>query len=321
MRTVLLRGRTRAATSGEVIGRAFARRTPQQTCGARRRLISGDGGHDPFKSTDPFALVQGQLNDLTGNIGELLRTAGDSPVLDAVATYFFQSGTRAKHFRPSVVLLVGRATAAHSDQQQDVANESQQRLAEIAEMIHTASLLHDDVIDESDERRGKASGNAAFGNKVAVLAGDFLLARASMTLARLRNTEVVEVVSLVIEELVQGELLQIRVGSGSADGLNPEELLQLYLRKNYLKTGSLIANAAKASAMLGEHSEEVCMSAYNYGRHLGLAFQLMDDALDFKASAEALVRPATLNLFSLVPALLNKASAWRKLLSPHLQRH
>ena len=73
--------------------------------------------------------------------------------------------------------------------------------------------------------------------------------------------------------------------------------------------------------MLGEHSEEVCMSAYNYGRHLGLAFQLMDDALDFKASAEALVRPATLNLFSLVPALLNKASAWRKLLSPHLQRH
>jgi geranylgeranyl pyrophosphate synthase len=189
---------------------------------------------------DPFKLVQNELSALTGNIEGLLKS--DSPVLEAAATYFFQ-GQQGKHFRPSVVLLMAQATAAHT-QQPVVANESQQRLAEISEMIHTASLLHDDVIDESDERRGKASGQAAFGNKVAVLAGDFLLARASMALARLRDTEVVEVVSLVIEELVEGELLQIRVGSGSKlgreEGLSQQELFQLYLRKNYLKTGSLI---------------------------------------------------------------------------------
>jgi geranylgeranyl pyrophosphate synthase len=197
---------------------------------------------------DPFKLVQNELSALTGNIEGLLKS--DSPVLEAAATYFFQ-GQQGKHFRPSVVLLMAQATAAHT-QQPIVANESQQRLAEISEMIHTASLLHDDVIDESDERRGKASGQAAFGNKVAVLAGDFLLARASMALARLRDTEVVEVVSLVIEELVEGELLQIRVGSGSKlgreEGLSQQELFQLYLRKNYLKTGSLIGTCPHSRA-------------------------------------------------------------------------
>ena len=282
------------------------RRWRYPCCGslARRRSLSSLG-EDPFKSTDPkqllknplgvldpFKLVQSQLDDLTGNIGQLLRTAGGNPVLDAVAKYFFQSDTRAKHFRPSVVLLVARATAANSKMPHQMANESQQRLAEIAEMIHTASLLHDDVIDESDERRGVGSGNAVFGNKVAVLAGDFLLARASMALARMRNTEVVEVVSLVIEELVEGELLQIRVGAGSEKGLSARELMKMYLRKNYLKTGSLIANSAKASAMLGAHDETVCTAAYDYGRHLGLAFQLVDDALDFRASSDALGKPA-----------------------------
>lgn len=259
--------------------------------GAPRRLMSAAPNTDPA-AKDPLHLVQNELAALTGNIESLLKS--DSPVLEAAAAYFFQ-GQQGKHFRPSVVLLMAQATAAHA-QQPAVANESQRRLAEISEMIHTASLLHDDVIDESEERRGKASGQAAFGNKVAVLAGDFLLARASMALARLRDTEVVEVVSLVIEELVEGELLQIRVGSGQTlgreEGLSQQELFQLYLRKNYLKTGSLIANSCRASAMLGQHTPAVCDAAYDYGRHLGLAFQLIDDALDFRASSAALGKPA-----------------------------
>ena len=84
----------------------------------------------------------------------------------------------------------------------------QQRVAEISEMIHVASLLHDDVIDEATTRRGLKALNALFGNKVAILAGDFLLARASVTLASLRNTEVIELLSQVIEHLVSGEILQ-----------------------------------------------------------------------------------------------------------------
>ncbi len=267
------------------------------------RRAASTGPDQPGKAADaddafadPLRSVRSELGALSGNIEELLKTAGDSPVLEAAASYFFQqgkNGQQGKHFRPSVVLLMAQATAAHRSLP-PTANESQQRLAEISEMIHTASLLHDDVIDESDERRGKASGKAAFGNKVAVLAGDFLLARASMALARLRDCDVVEVVSLVIEELVEGELLQIRVGSGSAlgrqQGLSHAELFQLYLRKNYLKTGSLIANSCRASAMLGAHDAEVCDAAYEYGRHLGLAFQLIDDALDFRASSAVRTR-------------------------------
>ena len=277
------------------------------------RRAASTGPDQPGKAADaddafadPLRSVRSELGALSGNIEELLKTAGDSPVLEAAASYFFQqgkNGQQGKHFRPSVVLLMAQATAAHRSLP-PTANESQQRLAEISEMIHTASLLHDDVIDESDERRGKASGKAAFGNKVAVLAGDFLLARASMALARLRDCEVVEVVSLVIEELVEGELLQIRVGSGSAlgrqQGLSHAELFQLYLRKNYLKTGSLIANSCRASAMLGAHDAEVCDAAYEYGRHLGLAFQLIDDALDFRASS-AVRTPLLLRRHRLVP--------------------
>lgn len=90
----------------------------------------------------------------------------------------------------------------------------QQRVAEISEMIHVASLLHDDVIDEATTRRGLKALNALFGNKVAILAGDFLLARASVTLASLRNTEVIELLSQVIEHLVSGEILQARPSPG-----------------------------------------------------------------------------------------------------------
>lgn len=155
---------------------------------------------------NPLQLVEGELAAMSSNIEGLLSNQS-SPVLEAAAQYFFQ-GQQGKQIRPSVVLLMSQATTAHTGGVAQ-ANESQQRLAEIAEMIHTASLLHDDVVDESDVRRGKATVSAKFGNKVAVLAGDFLLARASMALARLRDTEVVEVVSLVIEELVEGELLQV----------------------------------------------------------------------------------------------------------------
>lgn len=239
-------------------------------------------------SDDPFSLVEDDLASLNDDICGLLSTGGEHPVLEAVSSYFFQRG--GKNFRPAIVLLMSRATAAHAQQGLEEACPRQQRLAQIAEMIHTASLLHDDVVDESDSRRGQLSVNAQYGNKVAVLAGDFLLARSSMALARLRDCDVVEVLSLVIEELVEGELLQIKVGAGHS--ANASELMKLYLKKNYLKTGSLIANSCRAAAMLGQHDEEVCTVAYDYGRHLGMAFQLVDDCLDWRSSAADLGKPA-----------------------------
>ncbi|CAM9866180.1 unnamed protein product [Sphacelaria rigidula] len=153
-------------------------------------------------------------------------------------------------------------------------------------MIHAASLFHDDVIDEADTRRGVSSVNKVFGNKLAILAGDFLLARSSMSLARLRSLESVELMSAAIEHLVKGEVLQMRPteqGGGA---------FEYYVRKNYYKTGSLMANSCKAAAVLGDHHVEVQNVAFEYGKRVGLAFQLVDDILDFEGNAFTLGKPA-----------------------------
>merc|ERR1719354_842916 len=107
-------------------------------------------------------------------------------------------------------------------------------------MIHTASLLHDDVIDEADVRRGIPSTNRAFGSKISILAGDFMVARSCVAIARLRSQEVTELISTSIEHLAKGEVMQIRNISTDKnnEGVTP---LEYYLRKNYYKTGSLMA--------------------------------------------------------------------------------
>ena len=119
--------------------------------------------------------------------------------------------------------------------------------------------------------------NKAYGNKLAILAGDFLLARASVALARLRNVEVVEIISSIIEHLVKGEVMQMRGGH-----LKDVTALEYYFYKNYYKTGSLMANSCKAAVVLGGGAEEIQRIAFAYGKHIGLAFQLVDDVLDFE---------------------------------------
>ncbi|KXS20163.1 terpenoid synthase [Gonapodya prolifera JEL478] len=196
--------------------------------------------------------------------------------------------------------------------------DSQRRLAEITEMIHTASLLHDDVIDESPTRRNNPSAHAAFGNKMAILAGDFLLARASVALARLRNVEVVELLATVISNLVEGEFMQLRNSQAADADVKPSVAARVaalmvggssesepsvkmtkfeyYLEKTYLKTASLIAKSCRAAAVLGGGAEEVTQIAYDYGKNLGLAFQIVDDMLDFVSTAEELGKPAAADL-------------------------
>ncbi|CAK7269031.1 coq1 putative hexaprenyl diphosphate synthase [Sporothrix epigloea] len=174
---------------------------------------------------------------------------------------------------------------------------SQRRLAEITELIHTASLLHDDVIDHSESRRGAPSANLEFGNKMAVLAGDFLLGRASVALARLRNAEVVELLATVIANLVEGEFMQLK--NTASDEKHPvwsEETLQYYLQKTYLKTASLISKSCRAAALLGGADNATVEAAYSYGKNLGLAFQLVDDMLDYTRSAKELGKPAGADL-------------------------
>ena len=174
---------------------------------------------------------------------------------------------------------------------------SQRRLAEITELIHTSSLLHDDVLDYSTSRRGSPSANHEFGNKMAVLAGDFLLGRASVALARLRNAEVVELLATVIANLVEGEFMQLK--NTARDERNPrwsEDIFAYYLQKTYLKTASLISKSCRAAALLGRADADTVDSAYAYGRNIGLAFQIVDDLLDYTKTGADLGKPAGADL-------------------------
>jgi geranyl diphosphate synthase len=135
--------------------------------------------------------------------------------------------------------------------------------------------------------------NIEVGNKLAILAGDFLLARASVTLASLRDTEVIMLLSTVIEHLVTGEVMQMTA--------KPEELSSFahYAQKTHFKTASLIAKSCKAVALLNDKADDpAAEAAYQYGRHLGLAFQYIDDVLDFTGSALSLGKPALNDLQS-----------------------
>lgn len=211
----------------------------------------------------------------------------------------------------------------------------QRRLAEITEMIHTASLLHDDVIDFADSRRNRDSGNVAFSNKMAILAGDFLLGRASVALGRLRNSEVVELMSTAIANLVEGEFMQLKntvmnpnISQISVDGeikqipemtgkvpvkvheysvtqpngtvisheQNVEAAFEYYLHKTYLKTASLMSKSCRSAAILAGCDEFTIDQCYQFGRNLGLCFQIVDDMLDYTTTAELLGKPAGADL-------------------------
>lgn len=170
-------------------------------------------GHS--SSVDPFALVGADLAKMTRSIRETVSVL-QHPVLDGAASHLLS--LQGKRFRPIMVLLMAHSTAMVAPVVPPRLLPSQLRLAEITELIHAASLLHDDVIDVADTRRGAISVNSLFGNQLAVLAGDFLLARASVALARLRDCDVVELLSTVIEHLVRGEVIQMKGGIGEVFG-------------------------------------------------------------------------------------------------------
>ena len=174
---------------------------------------------------------------------------------------------------------------------------SQRQIAQIAEMIHVASLIHDDIIDNSDLRRGKHSVNSRWGCQKAVLAGDYILSSASQALARIGNTRVVETLSIVLDDLVKGELMQL--GTKELE----RERFEHYSAKTYKKTASLIANSCKAVAILLVASRQQQLQlqqpqqldlvemAFECGKNVGIAFQLIDDVLDFTSHSAQLGKP------------------------------
>lgn len=232
-------------------------------------------------ATSLFSPVEADLKVLTENLKNLI--GARHPILYAAAEHLFGAG--GKRLRPAIVLLIARATMRDQD-----ITLRHRRLAEITEMIHTASLVHDDVVDESELRRGIPTVHSHFGNRIAVLAGDFLFAQASWYLANLDNLEVVKLLSEVIKDFAEGEIQQ---------GLNrfhAELSIEAYLQKSYYKTASLLANSAKAAGILSQVDEVMLDNLYQYGRNLGLAFQIVDDILDFTGSMDVLGKPAGADL-------------------------
>ncbi|KMU76836.1 decaprenyl-diphosphate synthase subunit 1 [Coccidioides immitis RMSCC 3703] len=277
------------STAQNIISKTLPTKPPPATAGI------------PEISVDPLRMVAKELKFLKKNIRQLLGSG--HPLLDRVAKYYARSEGKQQSCdtNPDYNLLTAPMTGnetAYSFAEGDVnILPSQRRLAEITELIHTASLLHDDVIDNAVTRRSVASANLEFGNKMAVLAGDFLLGRASVALARLRDPEVTELLATVIANLVEGEFMQLK--NTAQDERNPawtEDIIAYYLQKTYLKSASLISKSCRAAALLGQTAPEVVEAAYTYGRNLGLAFQLVDDMLDYTISGEELGKPAGADL-------------------------
>lgn len=297
-------------------GPSESRRLPQPQCITRfstntefvlfssRGLVSlphpaGVAEESPMSVSpvDPFSLVRAEIDSVSERLRRCIVT--EIPTLERAAEYFFRAGQEGKRLRSTIILLMATSLAhvpvspKFLSVDESPANthpleerRRQQRVAEITELIHVASLLHDDVIDGADQRRGLKALNSLFGNKVAILAGDFLLARASVTLAALRNSEVITLMSQVLEHLVAGEILQMTAGSDEVVSMDH------YMRKTFYKTASLIANSCKSVAVLSGCSPSDCIAAWDYGRELGVAFQLVDDILDFTASSEELGKPS-----------------------------
>lgn len=210
------------------------------------------------------------------------------PMLMAAADQIFGAG--GKKMRPILCFLIARATQAYM-KETDL-NEQQSRLAEITEMIHVASLVHDDVLDECNLRRGAETVNSLYGTRIAVLVGDFLFAQSSWGLAQLDNLEVIKLISQVIADFADGEISQAQCL------FDCDVTLDAYMDKSFYKTASLIAASCRSSAIFSGVPEEVKTAMYDYGKHLGLAFQVVDDILDMTTSEEVLGKPQGQDLAS-----------------------
>ena len=228
-------------------------------------------------SSPLFSPVEKELYNLEHNLKAVAGTR--HPILYAAAKHLFEAG--GKRIRPALVLLVAKATSEHQD-----INPGQRRLAEITEIIHTASLVHDDVIDECTTRRGVTTVHNLFNTTIAVLAGDFLFAQSSWYLANIENLEVVKAISKVITDFAEGEIRQGLVH------FDPNISIDAYIEKSFYKTASLIAASCKGAAMLNGSNAQINNNLYLYGKHMGLAFQIIDDILDITGSTKSLGKPA-----------------------------
>ncbi|GIY19879.1 all trans-polyprenyl-diphosphate synthase PDSS1 [Caerostris darwini] len=271
------------------IGRSTRQSIPRlkqfSTCSSLQQTPAAHVPGSLHQDIDPFKLAEPDLLSLYSDIRKELSTQSNH--LGQISSYYFDG--HGKAFRPVMVVLMARALNFHIFESSRLL-ETQHRMAIIAEMIHTASLVHDDVIDTSDTRRGKSSVNILWGQRKAILAGDFILAQAARILAQLNNEDVVHLLAQVLLDLVQGEFMQMSLTEDETERFNH------YLTKTFKKTASLTAYTCKAAAVLCGADETLQEMAFQYGRNVGIAFQLIDDYLDFISSQSDLGKPAAADL-------------------------
>jgi octaprenyl-diphosphate synthase len=200
-------------------------------------------------------------------------------VITDIAQYLIAGG--GKRIRPLLLLLSAKALGCTS--------HSRIRMGAVVEMLHTATLVHDDIIDEADTRRGRPSSNTTWGNSKCVLAGDWLYMQSFATALEERNFHVLDLLISLTQQMVEGELLQIeKLGHL----INEEEYFDLIFRK----TAYLFKVSMQLGAAISRASEEVEAQLGEYGRNLGLAFQIVDDVLDLTAAEDVLGKPVASDL-------------------------
>lgn len=193
-------------------------------------------------------------------------------LINQISHYIIGSG--GKRLRPVLILLIANALGYKG--------RDHHELAAVIEFIHTATLLHDDVVDGSDLRRGKETANNVFGNEAAVLVGDFLYSRAFQMMVTVQNMRVMEILAEATNTIAEGEVQQLlNIHNADLDEAG-------YLEVIRSKTAKLFESSAQLGAVLTGQDGEIETAMANYGLHLGIAFQLIDDALDYTGDAEEL---------------------------------
>ena len=192
------------------------------------------------------------------------------PLVEKIGHYIVESG--GKRLRPLLVLLAANACQYKGDRHIS--------LAAVIEFIHTATLLHDDVVDNSELRRGKDTANAKWGNAPSVLVGDFLYSRAFQIMVDIGSLPIMGVISNSTTVIAEGEVLQL------LNSRNPDTTEEAYMQVILGKTAMLFEAATEVGALLADASDKERVAMRDYGRHIGIAFQLIDDVMDYKSTAE-----------------------------------
>jgi octaprenyl-diphosphate synthase len=220
-----------------------------------------------------------QLNEIKelvrpdlGAVDAVIRVRLKSSVglVDQIADHIIAGG--GKRLRPLIVLLAARACGYGGSSHIDA--------AAFIEFIHTATLLHDDVVDGSSRRRGRLTANAIYGNQASVLVGDFVYSRAFQMMAAIGSQRVMEIMSEATNVIAEGEVLQLMNAN------DPETTQQRYLEVIYRKTARLFESGSEVAAVLAGASPSLQRALADYGKHLGTAYQLIDDVLDYRSDPE-----------------------------------